>query len=77
MLQLSLQKNVFQMTSKANGAISAVDIYGHLAFMAGEDQHQLRALIAENGRKWRRLPKEYGNWHTVYTRPCRWAERGV
>ena len=24
--------------------------------------------IAENGAKWRRLPKVYGNWHTIYTR---------
>ena len=28
--------------------------------------------IAENGCKWRRLPKEYGNWHTLYTRLRRW-----
>jgi transposase len=33
--------------------------------------------IAENGCKWRRLPKEYGNWHTIYTRLRRWADQGV
>ena len=33
--------------------------------------------IAENGCKWRRLPKEYGNWHTIYTRLRRWADKGV
>jgi transposase len=29
--------------------------------------------IAENGCKWRRLPKEFGNWHTIYMRLRRWA----
>ena len=24
--------------------------------------------ICENGCKWRRLPKEYGNWHAIYKR---------
>ena len=33
--------------------------------------------IADNGCKWRRLPKEYGNWHTIYTRLRRWADNGV
>lgn len=33
--------------------------------------------IAENGCKWRCLPKEYGNWHTIYTRLRRWADKGV
>jgi len=33
--------------------------------------------VAENGCKWRALPKEFGNWHTVYTRLKRWAEGGV
>lgn len=33
--------------------------------------------IAENGCKWRALPREFGNWHTIYTRLKRWAERGV
>ncbi len=33
--------------------------------------------VAENGCKWRRLPKEFGNWHTIYTRLRRWADRGV
>ena len=33
--------------------------------------------IAENSCKWRRLPKEYGNWHTIYTRLRRWADKGV
>ena len=33
--------------------------------------------IAENGAKWRRLPKEFGHWHTVYARMRGWARRGV
>ena len=33
--------------------------------------------VAENGCKWRALPKAFGNWHTIYTRLRRWTERGV
>lgn len=33
--------------------------------------------VLENGCKWRGLPKEYGNWHTIYTRIARWAKSGV
>ena len=33
--------------------------------------------VLENGGKWRRLPKEFGNWHTIYTRMSRWAKSGV
>ena len=33
--------------------------------------------ICENGCKWRALPKEYGNWHTIYVRFNRWAKNGV
>ena len=33
--------------------------------------------IAENGCKWRCLPKAYGHWHTLYTRLRRWADKGV
>ena len=32
---------------------------------------------AENGCKWRSLPKRFGNWHTIYTRMNRWAKAGV
>ena len=32
---------------------------------------------AENGCKWRALPKAFGNWQTIYTRLRRWTERGV
>lgn len=33
--------------------------------------------VAENGCKWRALPKCFGNWHTIYTRMNRWAKAGV
>ena len=33
--------------------------------------------VAENGCKWRGLPKRFGNWHTIYTRMNRWAKNGV
>jgi transposase len=33
--------------------------------------------VAENGCKWRSLPKHFGRWHTVYTRMSRWARNGV
>jgi len=33
--------------------------------------------VAENGCKWRALPKSYGNWHTVYVRMNRWSKAGV
>jgi transposase len=33
--------------------------------------------VASNGCKWRDLPKEFGNWHTIYVRMLRWSEAGV
>jgi transposase len=33
--------------------------------------------VAENGCKWRALPKRFGNWHTIYTRMNRWSKAGV
>ena len=33
--------------------------------------------VAENGCKWRALPKSYGKWHTVYVRMNRWSKNGV
>jgi transposase len=32
--------------------------------------------ICENGCKWRRLPKEYGNWHAIYKRFPYWVKTG-
>ena len=33
--------------------------------------------VAEQGCKWRGLPKRLGNWHTIYTRMNRWSKAGV
>lgn len=33
--------------------------------------------VAENGCKWRGLPKRFGRWHTIYMRMNRWAKNGV
>src|SRR5438094_10285872 len=33
--------------------------------------------VAEQGWKWRGLPKRFGRWHTVYTRMNRWSRSGV
>jgi transposase len=33
--------------------------------------------VAENGCKWRALPKRFGNRRTIYTRMNRWAKAGV
>ncbi|MBC8164792.1 MAG: IS5 family transposase [Bryobacteraceae bacterium] len=34
-------------------------------------------FVAEQGCKWRGLPKRFGRWHTIYTRMNRWAKNGV
>lgn len=43
------------------------------------DHHVLNAIlyVAEQGCKWRGLPKKFGNWHTIYTRMNRWSKNGV
>lgn len=33
--------------------------------------------IAEHGCKWRGLPQEFGNWHSIYTRMNRWSKNGT
>src|SRR3974377_445990 len=33
--------------------------------------------VAEQGCKWRGLPKRFGNWHTIYTRMNRWSTSGA
>ena len=47
--------------------------------MKNENLQVLNAIlyVAENGCKWRGLPKRFGNWHTIYTRMNRWAKNGV
>ena len=46
----------------------------------GRDNRQFVEAVlwlARNGARWRALPQERGNWHTVYTRCQRWARAGV
>lgn len=33
--------------------------------------------VLSTGCQWRKLPGEYGKWHTVYTRYVRWVSSGV
>ncbi|MCL2005273.1 MAG: transposase [Planctomycetaceae bacterium] len=33
--------------------------------------------IAENGCKWRALPKKFGNWNSIYCRFRYWMDRGI
>lgn len=33
--------------------------------------------VAENGCKWQSRPREFGYWHSIYTRMSRWNKNGV
>jgi len=58
-------------------------IEGLLPVQRGNVKHDnltfLNALLhmAANGCKWRALPKEFGNWNSIYRRANRWAKLGV
>ena len=44
-----------------------------------ENRNFINAILymTENGCKWRALPKEFGNWATIYKKFNRWAKNGV
>ena len=58
-------------------------IAGHFPVQRGnvktENRDFINAIlyITENGCKWRALPKEFGNWATIYKKFSRWAKSGV
>ena len=58
-------------------------IAGHFPIQRGnvktENRDFINAILymAENGCKWRALPKEYGSWSTIYKKFSRWAKNGV
>ena len=33
--------------------------------------------VLEHGCKWRGVPSNFGNWHSIYTRMSRWSKNGV
>jgi transposase len=58
-------------------------IAGHFPTQRGNVKTENRTFInailymTENGCKWRALPREFGNWHTIYKKFSRWAKSGV
>ena len=52
-------------TQRGNVKVSNLDVLNAILY------------VAENGCKWRALPKRFGRWHTIYMRMRRWAEAGV
>jgi len=44
-----------------------------------DNLHALNVMLymAENACKWRCLPKEFGNWNTLYVKITRWAKKGI
>jgi transposase len=58
-------------------------IEGLLPVQRGNVKHGnlkfLNAILymAENGCKWRSLPREFGNWNSIYMKANRWSKQGV
>src|SRR5208282_2337686 len=62
--------------SKVNISASLIVCRGNVSMT---NLQLLNALlyVVEHGCKWRGLPKDFGNWHTIYTRMNRWSKAGV
>ena len=52
-------------TQRGNVSLSNLDVLNAILY------------VAEQGCKWRGLPRRFGNWHTIYTRMNRWSKSGV
>ena len=52
-------------TQRGNVRLSNLDVLNAILY------------VAEQGCKWRGLPKRFGHWHTIYTRMNRWSKNGV
>jgi transposase len=52
-------------TQRGNVSLSNLDVLNAILY------------VAEQGCKWRGLPKRFGKWHTIYTRMNRWSKSGV
>jgi transposase len=52
-------------TQRGNVKLSNLDVLNAILY------------VAEQGCKWRGLPKRFGHWHTIYTRMNRWSKSGV
>ena len=58
-------------------------IAGHFPVQRGnvkaENRDFINAILymSENGCKWRALPREFGNWATIYKKFSRWAKNGT
>ena len=62
--------------SKVNISASLIACRGNVSMT---NLQLLNALlyVVEHGCKWRGLPRDFGNWHTIYTRMNRWSKAGV
>ena len=68
---MKLSKKALQIIEKELPIPRKPAKYSHEEALAGV------LYVLSSGCSWRQLPKEYGNWHTIYTRFKRWVEKGI